>query len=611
MKLKKSVFFQGALRQIHWLLLQMLTAYVLTKVVVKGNELIANAIDTMFAGKQVVFSSFALKLLVMVFIGVIAAFVKSIAAGRFGINVQTSFRNNVIDKLVKLEYKYFDEKGSGSIINKLISDLGEASRFFSETLPDMCSTLITIIIIALYIAKLNFKLFLIVMLCYPVLLIVANKVSKMLAKLAKERRSKIDLMTSIASDSIQGIVVQRSYNLLSVMVKRLNKAIDDILKNEYSRVKMTTASWVLQNLITWIPSIISYVFALYQVLHGAITVGELMAFTILLNRLVNPMGELPFMFNEAREIGVSMHRLEEIMAQEDEASGEFYINNSNMNEIKNVIEFQKVDFSYSEERTIFSDLSFKVENGKTTAFVGSSGGGKSTTFKIISGFYKQQCGDYLLYGENFEKWNLQKARDMMSIVSQNVFLFPDKIAENVAYGKKGATLEDVKEACKRANIHNFIENLPDGYDTLVGERGVRLSGGERQRISIARAFLKDAPILLLDEPTSAIDVTTEHLIKDAIEKISKNKTVIIIAHRLSTIQNADKIFVFAHGSIAEEGTHSELLKNGGVYSELYSKELLAAEEDSKIEVAASDAGVLKTDKLHVQPRKAGGNKDEA
>jgi ABC-type multidrug transport system fused ATPase/permease subunit len=311
------------------------------------------------------------------------------------------------------------------------------------------------------------------------------------------------------------------------------------------------------------------------------------------------------MFNEAREIGVSMHRLEEIMAQEDEASGDFYITNNSISEIKNVIEFQKVDFSYSEDRKIFSDLNFKIEIGKTTAFVGSSGGGKSTTFKIISGFYKQQSGDYLLYGKNFEKWNLQKARDLMSIVSQNVFLFPDTIAENVAYGKKGATLEDVKEACKRANIHAFIENLPDGYDTLVGERGVRLSGGERQRISIARAFLKDAPILLLDEPTSAIDVTTEHLIKDAIEKISENKTVIIIAHRLSTIQNADKIFVFAHGSISEEGTHSELLKNGGVYSELYSKELLSAEEDSKIEVAASQAGVLKTDKLHMSPKNSG------
>jgi ATP-binding cassette subfamily B protein len=601
MKLKKSVFFSGALHELHWFFLQMLMAYALTKVVVRGNELIAGAVDTLLAGEHVVFSSFALQLIVMILIGTIAAFVKSITAGIFGINVQKAFRSKVIDKLVKLEYKYFDEKGSGSIINKLISDLGEASRFFSETLPDIFSTLITIIIIAAYIAKLNFKIFLIVILCYPILIIAANSISKRLAQLAKERREKVDLMTSIASDSIQGIVVQRSYNLLSVIIKRLNKAIDDILKNEYSRVRISTASWVLQNLISWIPTIISYVFALYQVLSGAITIGDLMAFTILLNRLVHPMGELPFMLNDAREIGVSMHRLEEIMSQEDEVSGEFYICNNSLSETKDVIEFQAVDFSYNSERTIFHNLSFKVENGKTTAFVGTSGGGKSTTFKIISGFYRQQAGNYLLYGENFENWNLQKARDMMSIVSQNVFLFPDTIAENVAYGKKGATLEDVKEACKRANIHDFIENLPNGYDTLVGERGVRLSGGERQRISIARAFLKDAPILLLDEPTSSIDVKTEHLIKDAIQRISENKTVIIIAHRLSTIENADKILVFAEGGIAEEGTHKKLLEKGGVYSELYSQELQAVEEDSNAEAAAAKSDAIKT----------GGNKDEA
>jgi len=204
--------------------------------------------------------------------------------------------------------------------------------------------------------------------------------------------------------------------------------------------------------------------------------------------------------------------------------------------------------------------------------VGSSGGGKSTVFKIFCGFYKPQSGEYNLYGHNYDDWDCRAARKQFALVSQNVFLFPNSIAENVAYGRDDATLEDVIQACKNANIHNFIEKLPQGYDTYVGERGVKLSGGERQRISIARAFLKDAPILLLDEPTSAVDVATEELIQQALSTISADKTVITIAHRLSTIQNADNILVFSKGKIAESGTHEELMKANGVYSGLYRKE---------------------------------------
>ena len=200
------------------------------------------------------------------------------------------------------------------------------------------------------------------------------------------------------------------------------------------------------------------------------------------------------------------------------------------------------------------------------------GGGKSTVFKILCGFYLPDQGSYKLYGHAYEEWNVRELRKQFTLVSQNVFLFPGTIADNVAYGHEGATLDQVKEACKNANIHDFIEELPDGYDTTVGERGVKLSGGQRQRISIARAFLKAAPILLLDEPTSAVDVETEELIKDAIRKISVGKTVITIAHRLSTIENADRIFVFDHGKIAECGTHDELLKAGGLYQSLYTRE---------------------------------------
>jgi len=239
----------------------------------------------------------------------------------------------------------------------------------------------------------------------------------------------------------------------------------------------------------------------------------------------------------------------------------------------NAITMEQITFSYNEEeRKIFEDLNLKIEKGKTIAIIGESGEGKSTMFKIIAGFYKQQSGKYQLFGKDFSEWNLEAARNQLAIVSQNVFLFEGTIAENVACGKRDTTMSEIIEACRKANIHDFIMSMQQGYDTNVGERGVKLSGGECQRISIARAILKDASILLMDEPTSSVDVNTEQLIQKAIDNLSKEKTVIIIAHRLSTIKNADKIMVLNNGKLVEEGTHDELIDINGKYSELYSRE---------------------------------------
>ena len=216
-------------------------------------------------------------------------------------------------------------------------------------------------------------------------------------------------------------------------------------------------------------------------------------------------------------------------------------------------------------------MSFSVKAGEQIAFVGGSGEGKTTIFKLLCGFYEKNNGQYRLFGHFFENWNLEAARNCFSVVSQNVFLFPETIKQNVACGKENATDEEIIEACKNANIHNFIMSLPEGYGTLVGERGVRLSGGQRQRISIARAFLKDAPILLLDEPTSSVDIDAERKIQDAIERISTGKTVIIIAHRLSTVKNAKRIYVVKEGKIVEMGNHEELLERDGIYADMYIK----------------------------------------
>lgn len=262
---------------------------------------------------------------------------------------------------------------------------------------------------------------------------------------------------------------------------------------------------------------------------------------------------------------VCVKRMEEILTAAEEENG---TETTPLN-TETVISFEEVDFGYAEDNQVLHKLSFEVKKGENVAFVGESGGGKSTIFHVLCGFYDKSAGNYRLLGRKIEDWNRDALRKQLALVSQNVFLFPTTIEENIAYGNPKATQEAIVEACKKAEIHDFIMTLPEGYQTLVGERGAMLSGGQKQRISIARAILKNAPILLLDEPTSAIDVETEQLIQKAIHAVSEGRTCITIAHRLSTIADADRIMVLKQGNIVESGTHEELLQLGGVYASVY------------------------------------------
>jgi len=607
---KNYVFRRIAARYLPYLIVELIAVYVLTAVIVKGSSLIAKAIDTLLSGEvtEIINAHFMSQLFLFVGIGFTASLIAGLCASQFSVNIKTQFRKEAGRKLVQLEFKYYDQNSTGSILNKLISDIGEAGRFFSETFPDICRILIEAITIIISIGQMDFMLVLFLAVGYPLVLVISNYSSKRMANLAKNRWNKIDVLNAAAYDNIQGIVVGRSFNLMAVMKKKIFDANNDLLHFEFMRNRMSSVAWILQSIINWLPNIILATLALMRVLSGSITVGEMTYFVLMLDRIIHPLSELPGLLNTARENGVSIQRLEEIMNQDNEPSGSYIGNgtenkflsgtesgtkggcesgyereceNGSKNESENefdktrigsdktVIEFANVDFSYNNDNPVLKNISFKIKAGENIAFVGSSGEGKSTIFKLLCGFYQKQLGTYILCGRNFEEWNLDAARSLYSLVSQNVFLFPGTIAENVIYGRNGATLEEVQEACQMANIHEFILGLPQQYDTLAGERGARLSGGERQRISIARAFLKNAPILLMDEPTSAIDVGTEDLIKEAIERISKGRTVITIAHRLSTIENADTIMVLSKGEVVESGVNEALLATQGVYYKLY------------------------------------------
>lgn len=551
-----------------YLVAGLVLSYVLAEVRVKGNALIGDAIDTMLIGENVEFGTFISILLGVIVIGFVVAFGKSVTASMFAIKVQTKYKTMVAEKLYHLQYRYFDVNGSASVLNKVNTDIAEIETLLNQNIPEICTNIVAMITYAVYVARINLGLLFLIGVCYPILLCFTNKIVKKVERLRKVFRQKSDIITEISQDCVNGILVLRAFGAEEYFQGKLDKAADELVENEEKRVRISNSALIVRKMLQWLPNIICAVYAYMMVQNGNISMGELVVFLMILQKFVDAYVSVPFNMVDARENMVCVKRVEEILAQSDEESGTAKTGV----DTDVAIAFENVDFSYVDGRKVLSGLSFEIKKNSKVAFVGDSGGGKSTIFHLLCGFYLIGAGEYRLLGRSFSEWDIEAAREHMALVSQNVFLFPTSIRENVRYGNLSANDEDIVAACKNARIHDFIMGLPEGYDSIVGERGILLSGGERQRISIARAFLKDAPILLMDEPTSAVDVETEQLISEAMEKLSNNRTCITIAHRLSTIRNADVIMVLKDGMIAESGSHADLIDRGGVYMGMYGKE---------------------------------------
>ncbi len=539
----------------YWYLcfLYVVFSYALTQTLVLGSSKIANATDSLFAGENLHLKEFMLPFIALMLFGGLAAFGKSYSKNTFSIRMQTDMRNMLVSKLVKIRTRYFDDEGTGALMNKLLSDMYQIEALFAECIPEFLVAVITILTVCTYIGIQSVRLLLVTIICYPLLLWIANKLTRMVGRVAAVRRQLYDDLENCAYDTVQGILVGKTFNLYELQKKRIDDIEDDIVKNESIRTKVLAVNFVMGDLVRWIPKLICYLFCLYEVSHGRMSIGTIFAYAMLLDQIARPMGNIPGQIASIREYGVSVKRLQAVLNQEEEPSG----TGDFAPEGEVVMELDHISFGYSEEREILKDISLTIKKGSNVAFIGNSGGGKSTVMKILCGFYYPGKGQYRIYGHDFKDWDINALRKHIGLVSQNVFLFPGSIAQNVAYGKPGATKEEIMNACKKANIHDFIMQLPQGYDTEVGERGARLSGGQKQRISIARAFLKDAPILLLDEPTSAVDVETEQGISEVLKEISKNRTVITIAHRLNTIADADEIYVFENGEIVRREVRAD------------------------------------------------------
>ena len=554
--MRRNVFLKNMVHYWYMPLSGILLSSLLNLAVVRGNEVISAVIDQMLAGEHIVFGSFLAEFAVLTILGFAAAFAAAAVSGKYGVMVSARYRQQVAEKLYQMEYQYFDEHHSASVINKVNADLNEAERFLNETFVTLAADAVAVVIYADYVRRLNVRLFVLVLVCYPLVLWIANKLVKKIYRLTMTYREKSDTITRIAQDALNGILIVRSFGLEPYFQDKMHTATLDLVNNEEKRAKVSNTALLIRKLIQWIPNILCAVYSVVLVMRGNLSIGELLAFILVLSKLVESFMGLPFNMVDAAGSIVSIRRIEEILQTREEPSG----SGSTPLDEEIVLAFDNLTFGYSNIQNVLENVQFEVRKGENIAFVGESGGGKSTIFHLLCGFYRAQEGEYRLYGRRFADWDIEKAREQFSLVSQNVFLFPASIEENVRYGRWNASEQEIVEACREAEIHDFIESLPMKYQTIVGERGAMLSGGQRQRIAIARAILKDAPILLLDEPTSAIDEGTEKEIQQAIARVRQGRTCLTIAHRLSTIQDADWIFEVKNQQIEEVGTYDQYME---------------------------------------------------
>ena len=570
--LKANNFIKNMLRYSYLIIIALLLNAVVNEIIVSANKIISVNIDYMLSGEAVDIDSIIVKFIYLTLSGFALSFAGNRLSLKYAVRVINSYRKQISSKLYRIDYSYYDNAGTATIINKVNSDIAEAENFLTEHFATIITNITAALIYADYVRKINMVLFVAVIVSYPLVIGLSNILVKKMRDVSKIYRLKVDAMLGIDHEAIMGYQIIKAFGLQKYFENRMHKASEELVETEQMRTGISNTAIVIRRLIQWIPSILCAFLSIWLVRNGKLTVGELVGFVVILEKFVEAIIGIPFAIVDATGCMVCIGRLEGILCAKDEHFGdktqpEYQSGKSS----DYAIEFDNIRFSYKEGEDVLNNVSFKVRNGENIAIVGSSGGGKTTIFRLLCGLYHANAGTYKLYGMDINEWNIENARNNMALVSQDTFLFPGTIEENIKYGNIKATHSEVISACKDARIHDFIEGLTDGYETVISEGGSQLSGGQRQRIAIARAILKNAPVLLLDEPTSAIDEGTEQLIQEALDRLCEGRTSITIAHRLSTIKDADRIIVLQQGKIVESGTHKQLLDMGGVYAEMYAE----------------------------------------
>lgn len=532
------------------------------------NELIP---DRQYQG--IIFAGIAV--LALYFIRMLLQYFIQYQGHMMGVKMQAQMRREMFAHLEKLPYRFYDQNETGKIMSRMTNDLMDISELAHHGPENMIVTTISVLISFVYLAAINLRLTLLIFICVPIMLLVVFRLKKRMRQAFMKSRQSIAYINASLESSISGIRVTKAFTNAEKEMEKFEVGNSEFVEARRQAYKAMGQFHSSTSFITDVFNVLVLIFGGLFLYAGKINFGDYSAFVVSVNLFLTPVTTL-INFMEQYQNGVTgFERFLEIMGMEPEKDKE---NAVDAGRLAGDIAFVDVSYGYDEEKDVLKHVNLNIEKGKTVALVGPSGGGKTTICHLLPHFYDIASGKILLDGKDIHDLTMESVRKNIGIVQQDIYLFNASVRENILYGRLDATEEEVIQAARRANIHDDIMQMEHGYDTMIGERGVRLSGGQKQRLSIARVFLKNPSILILDEATSALDNTTEILIQKSLDELCKGRTTIVVAHRLSTVKNADEIAVVSKGRIVEQGTHEELMQLNGMYAELYQLQFREKEE---------------------------------